>query len=176
MFDRHRLEVLVEAIDDAIKPADKGTSLEVLCQYVLGQLEGVEVRDTRVRTPHEEIDILLWNAGVEPVLRQWDDVILVECKNWSTPASSNELESFVAKLRRRGCQTGIFIAANGVTGGYLRGDGREVGAAAVIREALGQGIRVPTLTLDDLRELHSTEDLCELLKERTVRLYVHRAF
>jgi hypothetical protein len=119
---------------------------------------------------------VLWNAQIEPILRRWDDVILVECKNWSSRVGASILDAFIAKLRRRSCKTGFFVAAYGVTGGFVNGDGNNVGAAAILSAALQDGIRIVVITLDDLQSIASIDELRNLIKERYCGLYVHRVF
>jgi Restriction endonuclease len=58
-------------------------------------------------------------------------VILVECKNWNAPVGAPALDNFIGKLRRRNLRTGIFIAANGVTGHFIDGDGNDPGQQAL---------------------------------------------
>lgn len=122
--------------------------------------------------PAEEIDIVLWNGQTEDALRPWDPVIFIECKNWSARVGAQALDAFLGKMRRRGLKTGMFIAANGVTGDFLTGDGNNVGASRLIESALIEGMRVIVLTMDDMRLLASKEDLCNLIIDRFCGIYV----
>jgi hypothetical protein len=142
--------------------------------YLFEHLDGVEVTEHDIRMPSEEIDIVLWNAQREEVLRPWEAVILVECKNWSANVGAPQLDNFIGKLRRRSLKTGIFVAALGVTGGFIKGDGNEPGAAGLIRSALQEGIRVIVITLADIRALTSLDDIRALIKRRYCGLYVHK--
>jgi hypothetical protein len=162
---------LIALVDGATSPHEKGARFEDLGAYVLSRLDGVEIQQRDARMEAEEIDLLLWSAQMEEILRPWDSVILVECKNWSAAVGAPQLESFIGKLRRRSLRTGIFIAANGVTGDYANGTG---GAIDLIKSALQDGIRVITITMDDLRALTSTDDLRNLIKRRYCGLYVHK--
>jgi hypothetical protein len=175
MFKLRTYTKLLNAAKAADTPRTKGVALEKLCTYVFESLDGVEVHATNVRTPFEEIDLQVWNAGVEQVLRQWSDVFIVECKNWSTPAGAPEVESFIGKLRRRQVKNGVFIAANGVTGGFP-GRGNK-GAAKLIESALMQdGTRVLVFRMSDLEAIRSVEDLRTLLKKRLCLLYASKIF
>ncbi len=176
MFDLRTYQQLIAQVDSAATNQQKGGTFEELCQYLFESLDGVEVVERDRLMASEEIDLVLWNAGKEEVLRQWDDVILVECKNWSAKVGAAMLDNFIAKLRRRSLRTGIFVAANGVTGGFLRGDSDEPGAIGIIRSALQEGIRVITLTMADLRMIHSVDDFRNLIKKRYCGLFVHRVF
>jgi len=71
-------------------------------------------------------------------------------------------------------KTGIFIAANGVTGGFVKGTANEPGAIGVITSALQDGIRVIVITMDDIRNIASLDDIRELVKTRYCGLFVHK--
>jgi hypothetical protein len=174
MFDLPSYQKLIEDVDKAKTNNLKGSTFERLCNYLFNCLDGVEVVERDIRMDSEEIDLVLWNAQIEEVLRPWEFVILVECKNWSEKVGAAPLDNFIAKLRRRSLKTGIFIAANGVTGGFLRGDGNEPGAVGIIRSALQEGIRVITITMDDLRLFSSADDFRNLIKRRYCGLFVHK--
>jgi len=174
MFDRTQLAALIDAVDAAATANDKGATFETLARYLFEHLDGVEVTGQDISMPSEEIDLVLWNAQREDVLRPWEAVILVECKNWSAAVGAPALDNFIAKMRRRSLKTGIFIAANGVTGGFLEGDAHEIGAIGIINSALQEGIRVVVLTMADIRALTSADDVRQLLKRRYCGLYVKK--
>jgi hypothetical protein len=174
-FDLAVYQGHLAAVDAAVGAQDKGTAFEDLAEYLFSTLDGVEIADRDANMAAEEIDLVLWNAQIEMVLRPWDSVISVECKNWSAAVGAPQLDSFISKMRRRSQKTGIFIAAHGVTGHYVTGDGTLPGGAReLIRAALQEGIRVITLTLDDLRAVQSSDDLRNLIKRRYCGLYVHK--
>ncbi len=174
MFDHAQLAARIAAVDAAVTAHDKGATFESLAKYLFEHLEGVEVTEQDVLMQSEEIDLVLWNAQREEVLRPWEAVVLVECKNWSAAVGAPALDSFIAKVRRRSLKTGIFIAARGVTGQFLTGDGNEPGAVGVIRSALQEGIRVIVITMDDIRAIATLDDIRQLIKRRYCGLFVHR--
>lgn len=176
MFDVNQLAQHIALVDTAGNNNQKGQSFESLATYFFEHLDGVEIAENNARMESEEIDIVLWNAQIEPVLRPWEAVILVECKNWSQNVGAQALDAFIGKLRRRSLKTGIFVAAAGVTGQFVNGDGDEVGAAGLIRSALQEGIRVIVIKLDDIRVVTSLDDIRELIKRRYCGLYVHKVF
>jgi hypothetical protein len=176
-FDSTVYQARISSVDAAVSSHDKGKAFEDLAEYLFGTLNGVEVAGRDVRMGAEEIDLVLWNAQVEDVLRPWDGVIAVECKNWSSPVGASQLDSFISKMGRRSLKTGIFIAAHGVTGQYVTGDAALPGGAReVIRAALQEGIRVITITMDDLRAITCCDDLRVLIKRRYCGLYVQKVF
>ncbi|WP_175819058.1 restriction endonuclease [Burkholderia sp. BCC0419] len=174
MFDPAQLAARIAAVDAAATNQDKGASFEALAIYLFEHLDGVEVTEHDIRMPSEEIDIVLWNAQQEEVFRPWEAVILVECKNWSANVGAPALDNFIGKLRRRSLTTGIFVAAMGVTGGFINGDGDEPGAVGIIRSALQEGIRVIVITMNDIRTFGSLDDVRRLIKKRYCGLYVHK--
>lgn len=174
MFDPAHFATLISSVDAAVTADAKGASFELLAMYLFEHLDGVEITQHDVLMPAEEIDIVLWNAQREEVLRPWEAVILVECKNWSGHVGAQPLDSFIGKLRRRSLKTGIFIAASGVSGGFIRGDATERGATEIIRSALQEGIRVIVITMDDIRAVTNIDDIRNLIKRRYCGLYVHR--
>jgi hypothetical protein len=174
MFDPTQLTGLIALVDSAATNQDKGSRFETLAIYLFEHLDGVEVTDHDIRMPSEEIDLVLWNAQREEILRPWEAIILVECKNWSAAVGAPALDNFIGKLRRRGLKTGIFVAANGVTGSFINGDGDEPGAIGIIRSALQEGIRVIVLTMDDIRAVATLDDIRGLIKTRYCGLFVHR--
>lgn len=174
MFVPAQLTAHIASVDAATTNQAKGASFEILAMYLFEHLDGVEVTEHDIRMRSEEIDIVLWNAQREEVLRPWEAVILVECKNWSANVGAAELDNFIGKLRRRSLKTGIFIAAVGVTGGFIKGNANEPGAAGLIRSALQEGIRVIVITLADIRTLTSLDGIRALIKKRYCGLYVHK--
>lgn len=174
MFDLVEFGKRIAAVDAAANAQDKGACFEALAIYLFEHLDGVEVTDHDARMPSEEIDLVLWNAQREEVLGPWEAVILVECKNWTAAVGAPALDNFIGKMRRRGLRTGIFVAAQGVTGGFLKGDGDEPGAVGIIRSALQEGIRVIVITMDDIRAITSLDDVRALIKRRYCGLFVHK--
>jgi hypothetical protein len=174
MFDPAQLTARIADVDTALTNQDKGARFETLAMYLFEHLDGVEVREHDIQLPSEEIDIILWNAQTEEVLRPWEAVIPVECKNWSSHVGAPALDSFIAKLRRRSLKTGIFVAAMGVTGGFINGDGNEPGAVGIIKSALQEGIRVIVITMSDIRLIQGLDDIRNLIKTRYCGLYVQR--
>lgn len=110
----------------------------------------------------EEIDVAFWNEGDPSGLRQFDHILLVECKNWSGPAGYPELAIFLQKLTSRGRPLGIFVAASGITG-----DPAGLTAAhSVLAQALLQGREIIVMTRREIEQLTGTAQLVRLLKQK----------
>jgi len=167
-FSVLRYKSLLSKTELALTSEEKGRALEDVTEYLLSLLRGVEIVERDKLCDSEELDFVLWNSRLEEVLRPWEFIILVECKNWSGPVGASELDLFVSKLRRRGLKSGIFIASNGVTGDF------ETGAKGIIKATLAEGIRVIVVTRADLELIGGSDDLCMLIKRRYCRLFVHK--
>jgi hypothetical protein len=116
----------------------------------------------------EEVDVALWNARHARGLYFLPHLILVECKNWSNPCGSQEVSYFINRLRQRGCDHGILVAANGVTG--VAEDLTR--AHFEIATALAAGIRVLVVTTADIDGVRSTGELVTLFKRKLCQLVV----
>ncbi|WP_143339177.1 restriction endonuclease, partial [Cronobacter sakazakii] len=154
------------AVDNAVTNQDKGSSLESLSRYLFNCIDGIEVREVNINAPAEEVDLLLWNAKTTQVFEPWDNLISIECKNWSRPAGATLIDSFAAKIRMKHLTTGIFVAANGVTGDFVNGNNEERGAVYRLHEHLTRdGIRIVVVRMDDLRALSNINDFLEIIKD-----------
>lgn len=175
MFDLNTYQGLLADVDAAVTATQKGDSFEILCSYLFTNLSGVSIEGRDAVMASEEIDIILWNAQTEEVLRPFDHTILVECKNWTKPVGSPSLDSFISKIRRRTLKTGIFIAAKGVTGDFLNSNAGN-GAVDIIKSALGEGIRVIIINRDDLDKITTIDEFKTLIKKRYCGLFIHKPF
>ena len=176
MFDLVHYQHLLFSLEGAVTNQEKGALFEELTEYFFSSLDGLQKMERDIHIDSEEIDLVFWNAQIEEVMKPWDFTILIECKNWNTPIGAQILDGFIGKLRRRCLKTGILIAAKGVTGTFLRGDGNEVGAIGIIRSALQEGIRIIVITLDELQCIDSVDAIRNLVKKKYCKLFVHRLF
>jgi Holliday junction resolvase-like predicted endonuclease len=177
MFDLPQYQALIQAVDDAMGNQQKGATFENLSAYLLESLDGVQVTERNVNLPTEEIDLLLWNARLEEVLTPWDQVILVECKNWSAPVGAAVLRTFLHKVHEMHLKTAIFVAANGVTGDFVNGNNADIGAARLLHDALiRDNTRVIVVRMDDMRNITNVGDLRQLIKSRYCKIYMQRVF
>src|SRR5262245_12840069 len=128
---------------------EKGDALETLICDLFQTIPGITVtrRNERNAFDTEEIDVAFFNeqtAGGLPFL-PW--IILVECKNWSHPVGSEHVSWFDTKMRNRGVEFGILIAASGITGNpVLLTD-----AHSTIASALKERRRLIVITADEIQ-------------------------
>jgi len=157
--------------DNGASTAEKGRALEDLVCYIFAQIPGISiVRRNEMNTfETEEIDVALWNEAHNDGLYFLSNIILVECKNWSNAVSSNEVSWFDAKLRSRGLNFGILVAANGITG-----NANDVTAAhQIIASALREKRHLIVFTRDELLALSDSSELVRKFKEKLCDLAVN---
>ena len=151
-------------------PSEKGRALEDLVCCLFPFVPGVEVaeRNTMNAFHTEEVDVALWNARHARGFYFLPHLILVECKNWSNPCGSQEVAYFASRLQQRGCDHGILLAANGVTG--VAADLTR--SHFEIATALSRGIRIVVLTISEIENFVDTRELVGLLKKKLCQLVV----
>jgi len=116
----------------------------------------------------EEIDIAVWNEKKAKGLYFLPHIILIECKNWAKPVSSNEVSWFGDKLQRRGRDFGILIANNGITG-----DASNLTQAhSIIASHLERGRQIIVISSDEIRRFSETDDMVKLIKQKLCLLTV----
>jgi hypothetical protein len=156
--------------DDAQSNTEMGRALEDLIAYLFGLIPGVELyaRNTLNAFEAEEIDVAFWNDGHPEGLRAFDHILLVECKNWSSPVGYPELAIFLDKLGSRGRSLGVLVAAHGITG-----DPQKLTAAhSVLARALTENREILVLTRAEISALCDTDELVRLLKLKRAQLAV----
>jgi hypothetical protein len=77
MFDAATFATHIQSVDSAVTNQDKGNSLEILSSYLFNCIDGIEVRETNINGPAEEVDLLLWNAKTTEVFQPWDNLISI---------------------------------------------------------------------------------------------------
>lgn len=167
---RATVEAYVEAGTNGATTADQGRALEDLICYVFTQVPGISItrRNEMNAFQTEEIDVALWNDGHADGFFFLPNIILVECKNWSSRVSSSELSWFDTKLRSRGLSFGVLVAANGITG-----DAADITAAhSIVAAALREGRRLVVIRSDELLALTDSPQLVRLVKEKLCDLAV----
>ncbi len=169
-IDRGHVMKLLDDGDNADSNAAKGRALEDLIVYVFSLVPGIALvaRNEVNAFEAEEIDVAFWNEGDDAGLRQFDHLILVECKNWSTAVGYPELAIFHEKLRSRGRPLGILVATHGITGdphGLTN-------AHSVLAQALMEHREILVMTRYEIERLDHTDQLVRLLKLKRAQLAV----
>ena len=169
-IDQATVQSFFEAGDNGANTAERGRALEDLVCYVFAQIPGISTvrRNEMNAFDTEEIDVALWNDAHNDGLFFLSNIILVECKNWSNPVSSIEVSWFDTKLRNRGLNFGILVAANGITG-----NPSDVTAAHnTIAGALKEGRRLIVFTRKEIQDLTDSSELVRMFKEKLCDLAV----
>ena len=158
------------ADDPTATMPQKGKALEDLSCYLFEKIPGVSLSQRNVlNTFHsEELDVAFWNDQYTTGLKSFNAIILVECKNWSTPVGSSEVTTFVAKIENRALDFGILIAAKGITGSAT--DSKQ--AHDIVSKALARGIRLVVITRAEIESLQTSEELVSKIKEKVCQLVV----
>jgi Restriction endonuclease len=169
-IDQVRVREFFARGDTAQTNVEKGRALEDLVAYVFELIPGVSLsgRNEMNAFEAEEIDLAFWNDGEPEGLRLFDHLLLVECKNWSTPVGYPEMAVFHQKLQSRGRPLGILVATCGITG---NGTDRTA-AYEVLAQALAQRREILVITRSELELLSDTGQLVDLLKRKRVQLTV----
>jgi hypothetical protein len=117
-IDQRHIEMLLSRGASAQTTKEKGDMLEDLICYLFERIPGIAVskRNKRNVFDTEEIDVAFFNDRVPGGLPFLPWIILVECKNWSSPVGSDHVSWFYTKICSRGAEFGILFATNGITG------------------------------------------------------------
>ena len=169
-ISQHRISEYLSDGDNATTTFEKGKALENLICYLFKKVPGITItkRNTLNEFQSEEIDVALWNRRHPNGFYFLQDIILVECKNWSTPLGSIEVSWFDSKLKRRAQSFGILIAANGITGN----PSDKTAAHDVISASLSEGRRLVVLTRQEIESLTFTYQLVDMTKNKLCELAV----
>ena len=163
------LRVRLDAALQARSEQQRGRLFEDLICQMFGSITGMSIVARNVFTTgrSQEVDILIAHDSRRSGIPFLPDFILVECKNWSWPVSSIEVAWFDRKVKQRGIDLGILVAAQGVTG-----EQRErTFAHEIIAWALAERRRLVVITSSDLAPLRSGEELVELVWARLALLH-----
>jgi hypothetical protein len=113
---------IVRRLRDArtLQGEGRGKALEHALALMASQVPSWKVRQVNFHTSNEEVDVLVannsarspWNGGA---------YIMIEAKNWSSNVDRAEYDAFHMKVKERGggCRLGLFVAAEGFSGGFI---------------------------------------------------------
>ena len=169
-YSRQRIQRLFKLGEDAETTTERGQALEDLVCYLFEKVPGIEIAERNKLNAFqtEEIDIALWNAKKAKGLYFLPHILLVECKNWSSPVGSQEVAYLASRLAVRGCDYGFLVACNGVTGH----EQNLTAAHFELSTALAKGLRILVVTRTEIESLQDTDDLVHLVKKKLCQLTV----
>lgn len=169
-IDQATIQQFIDAGQNAPHTAGKGRAFEDLICYLFGLVPGVTIthRNETNQFHTEEIDVAIWNECDPQGLLNLPNLILIECKNWSKPVGSIEVNWFDSKLRNRGLDIGVLVAVNGITG-----DAEDLSAAHfTVASALKERRKLIVIRQDEIKAMADTSDLCTLIKRKICDLAV----
>lgn len=146
---------------------EKGRMLESIVKEIIELVPGLKVTASNVDTGIEEVDIQIRNHNREHVWAEFEGMIFAECKNWSKPVDSAEVDHFVSELKRHNIHIGILVATKGVTGSPHQ----KTGAAWAIKMSLQEGFKVVVVDGNDLEEILKCKDVSTTVDEEYAKLY-----
>ena len=169
-YSKVRLAEYFDVCDNGLTNQLRGRSFENLTCYLFQLIPGITIalRNQMNAFENEEIDIAIWNDKSRHGLTFLPNIFLIECKNWSNPVSSIEVNWFCQKLASRGLDFGILIANNGITGNV-----NDLNAAHnTIAFHLSQKRNLIVITRDEMDNLNNTSQVIQLIKEKLCLLAV----
>lgn len=160
----------LDVADNGATTAERGRALEELVSYVFKCVPGIGItkRNDLNVFQSEEIDVAIWNDKHPRGLAFLPNLFLIECKNWSVPVGSNEVNWFDTKLRNRGLPFGILVALNGITGDAAD----RTGAHQIIAAALREQRQMVVISRQEIEALSNSNQLISLVKEKLCELAV----
>jgi hypothetical protein len=151
-------------------PQVRGARLESLLVWLLPHVDGVSAQRKNSFSDDgaQEVDVVFFNEGRDPVFRALGEAILGECKNWAKPVDSGEVAWMDWKMRLGGVKDGVLLAANGIT---ARND-RLQDASAIIKAANSDNPqrRIYVVTLNEVAALTSTDGIREMFRGKLMSL------
>jgi len=113
---REELKNLLNKALSSEKNTDKGSLFEDLAEKFLSS-PYLELYERNKRYSTGEIDIVFKVRTYEGTLfQQFEDILIVECKNWVGKVGSSELKVFAIKMKDVNTNVGIFFSKMGITG------------------------------------------------------------
>jgi hypothetical protein len=170
-IDQTRVKTFVDAAATATTTTHQGKALEDLICYVFGLVPGiVNTARNKLNVFHtEEIDVAFFNKVEASQLSFLPNIILVECKQWSSKVTSNEVNWFDSKIKHRGLDFGILVAVHGVTGNQPE----LTSAHHIVSLALLEKRRLIVITVAELCSLADTEALADLIRQKLCELHLY---
>lgn len=170
-YDKKRITDLFVACDTSVTTAQKGKTLEDMACYLFETIPGIQIvkRNAMNQYDTEEIDVSIWNNKDREGLHFLNSIVLIECKNWSKPVSSIEVNWFATKVEDRGLDFGILIAVNGIT---KRNDEIK-NAQSILTGYLRKHIQIIVIDREDILQLNDTTDMVTLIKNKICELVVN---
>jgi hypothetical protein len=173
-ISKKRVASFLAAGANAATTTEQGRAYEDLVAYLFESVPGIaETFRNQVNVLHsEEVDVVFWNDRAPDGFWFLQELILVECKDWSAPVGSQHVSWFLNKLRTKALLAGVLVAANGITGSAQD----RTAAYTIIAQALLEGRRIIVLTTEDLLAINSPAALVALVKKKLCQVTLLGSF
>jgi hypothetical protein len=173
-YDKAKIQGYLQKVDKAKgkkKKAAKGKAFEELVRYLFGGIPGVTITGWNEKNTFatEEIDVACHNIQDPAGLITLPPNFLVECKGWRDPVNSEQVAWFLMKIRHRGLDFGILIAAEGITGVAEHLTASHFLVAVEL--AAARSIRMIIVTRAEIEALISGEQFSQMILEKVNRLH-----
>jgi hypothetical protein len=173
-YDRAEIQRCLQRADRAKgkkRRAAKGKAFEELARYLFGGIPGVRITSWNQTNTFatEEIDVACFNLRDSAGLIALPPNFLVECKGWREPVNSEQVAWFLTKIRHRGLDFGVLLAAKGITGVP-----EHLTAAhflVAVELAAARSIRMIIVTRAEIEALNSGEEFAQRILEKVNRLH-----
>lgn len=168
-YDKATIQGYLRKADRARKKAVRGKAYEDLACYLFERVPGILISGRNLLNTFatEEIDVCCANQQHPDGLPSLNPFILVECKGWRHPVTSEQVGWFLTKIEHRGLDFGVLIAAKGITGvpEHL------TAANSLLAFALGKKIRLVIVTRAEIELLNSGEEFALLIIRKVTQLH-----
>lgn len=134
---------------------EKGLNLEIFTATLVDSIKGLSIIEKNLRSEFEELDLIVKNNINNPFIQTLNSpILLIECKNWSTPVGVDEARVFESKIRELGkrANIGMFVAINGVTSAFKKH----------LNNIKREDYTIVVITYTDINELIYSSDLNSL--------------
>ncbi|MCI9094522.1 MAG: restriction endonuclease [Coprobacillus sp.] len=170
-YDREKIKRYIDDSKKNLTKQEKGKLFEDLACYLFETIPGVVIakRNSMNQYNTEEVDVSIWNDQTVNGLPFLNNIFLVECKNWSTPVGSSDINWFATKVENRGLDFGVLLAAHGIT----KEKDRLQRGESVLTGFLRKHIRIITIDRKEILSLETTDDMILLIKNKICELVVN---
>lgn len=170
-YDTKKVEKIIKESEKSSKTYEKGKAFEDLACYLFETIPGVQIAKRNAMNQYntEEVDVSIWNDKAVEGLHFINNLFLVECKNWSKPVESVDVNWFATKVEDRGLDFGILLATNGIT----KENGELKRAQNILTGYLRKHIQIIVIDKDEILNLKTTDDMVFLIKNKICELVVN---
>lgn len=123
IFERNSLEkkgelkTIFEECISVTESTEKGRTLELLAEILFEVEPFLKLHLSNKRYSTGELDRLFKVKKIpSTIFQEFSDILVVECKNWSSKVGAKEIRDFSGKMEDLQSEIGIIISKEGITG------------------------------------------------------------